>query len=338
MLYKPKYTITDKILSLAALIAARIDVLILQGALENPKLRRLNRLRTIHSSLAIENNTLSFEQITALFDGKRVLAPPQDICEAQNAFAVYNRLMELSPYDMEHLLTAHGILMKDLVKVPGSFRRGNIAVVRGEEVVHIAPPAANVSGLMADLFVWTKNAEVHPLIKSCVFHYEFEIIHPFPDGNGRMGRLWQTLILREWKEAFAWLPVETIVFERQQEYYSALTNSNNADDCTEFVEFMLQAIWDMMEKQPHATTDQVNDQVNDQASDQASDQVKQLLDIIGTKTLSAREIMEHLGLKHRATFRKNYLRPALDMGLIEMTLPQTPSASGQKYRIRKEHF
>ena len=322
-LYKPKYTITDEILNLVALIAARVDVLTIKSGMEqNPKLRRLNRLRSIQSSLAIENNTLSLSQITALFEGKRVIAPPQDICEAQNAFEVYDRLLEFNPYDEMDLLSAHQILMKNLIKVPGQFRTGNIGVVRGGQVVHIGPPADNVSGLMADLLRWAESAAVHPLIKSCVFHYEFEIIHPFPDGNGRMGRMWQTLLLYQWKEIFAWLPVETIIHERQQEYYAALGQSNDADDSTEFVRFILQAVWDTLEQYA----------VSDQDTDYASDQVKRLINVIGTKTLSALELMDMLGLKHRPTFRKNYLRPALEAGLIEMTLPQTPNAGGQKYR------
>ena len=325
LLYKPNYTITDTILSLVAQIAARIDVLTIQKGMEqNPKLRRLNRLRSIHSSLAIENNSLSLEQISALFDGKSVLAPAQDICEAQNAFEVYDKLLEFDPYDLLDLRAAHKILMKDLVKEPGNFRSGSMGVVRGNEVVHIAPPADNVSGLMADLLKWTKETSAHPLIKSCVFHYEFEIIHPFPDGNGRMGRMWQTLLLHQWKELFAWLPVETIVYKRQEEYYTALGKSNDADDCTEFLQFMLQAIWDTLEM--YAATDQVSDQV--------SDQVKRLLYVLGTETLSAVELMEYLGLKHRPTFRKNYLHPALESELIEMTFPQTPNARNQKYRKR----
>ena len=254
-LYKPKYTITDEILNLAALIAAKVDVLLIQSGMEQtPELLRLNRLRSIHSSLAIENNTLSLEQVTGLFEGKHILAPLQDICEAQNAFEAYDRLFEFDPYDVMDLLTAHQILMKDLVKTPGQFRTGNIGVARGREIVHIAPPADNVSGLMADLILWVKAAPVHPLIKSCVFHYEFEIIHPFPDGNGRMGRMWQTLILYQWKKIFAWLPVETMIHKRRQEYYAAIGRSNDADDCTEFVRYMLQAIWDTLEK--YAVSDQ----------------------------------------------------------------------------------
>jgi len=324
-LYNPVYTITDEILNLVASIAARVDVLAIQSNMgKNPKLLRLNRLRSIHSSLAIENNTLSLEQVTALFEGKRIIAPPQDICEAQNAFEAYDRLLGFDPYDVMDLLTAHQILMKDLVKTPGQFRSGHIGVVRGNTVVHIAPPADSVSGLMADLLRWTKGAKVHPLVKSCVFHYEFEFIHPFPDGNGRMGRMWQTLLLYRWKEIFAWLPVETMILERQQEYYAALGRSNDAADCTEFVLFMLRAIHDTLGRYAHS----------DQDNDQVSDQVKRLMGAIGARALSAVELMELLDLKHRPTFRKNYLHPALEAGLIEMTLPETPNARGQKYRMK----
>jgi Fic family protein len=322
-LYKPVYTNTDDILTLVADIAGRADVLTVQsGMAQNPKLRRVNRILSVYSSLAIENNSLSVEQMTAILNGKRVLAPPQDICEVQNAFQAYDRLLEFDPYDIDDLQAAHGILMKDLVKEPGQYRSGNIGVVRGNEVVHIAPPADNVSGLMADLIEWTKQAPVHPLIKSCVFHYELEFIHPFSDGNGRMGRMWQTLLLYHWKEIFAWLPAETIIRERQREYYAALGRSNDAGDSTEFIRFMLQAIWDTLEKYA----------VSDQQTDQLSDQVNALLNMLGAQTLSASELMEKLGLKHRPTFRKNYLHPALELGLIEMTLPGTPNHRNQKYR------
>jgi len=211
--------------------------------------------------------------------------------------------------------------MKDLIKTPGQFRSGNIGVVRGNEVVHIAPPPDNVSGLMADLLRWTEGAPVHPLVKSCVFHYEFEFIHPFPDGNGRMGRMWQSLLLYKWKEIFAWLPVESIVRERQDEYYAALGSSNEAGDCTVFLKFMLQAILDALKDYPSS----------DQDADQVSDQVRQLLNVMGTRPLSAVELMESLNLKHRPTFRKNYLHPALECGLIVMTLPDTPSSRHQRY-------
>jgi Fic family protein len=240
LLFKPKYTNTDAIVNLTAEITALTEITTyLDGGINSPLLRRKNRIKTIHSSLAIENNSLSLEEVTAVIDGKYVIAPPGDILEVQNAFKAYKRLTSFNPYKADDLERAHGILMKDLVKNPGSFRTGNVGVVRGDTVVHIAPRADMVSGLIADLLLWVKKSKAHPLIKSCVFHYEFEFIHPFPDGNGRMGRMWQTLLLYKWREIFAWLPVETIIKENQQGYYKALGNSNDNDDCTEFVEFML---------------------------------------------------------------------------------------------------
>ena len=320
-LYKPNYTITDKIVTLAADIAAKAEALTIRSNMEqNPKLRRINRIKSIQSSLEIENNTLTVEQITALIEGKRILAPPQDILEAQNAIQAYNRLLDFNPYDLEDLLSAHGVLMKGLVTQAGLFRSGSVGIARGNEIIHVAPPANNVSGLMADLFLWVQEAPVHPLIKSCVFHYEFEFIHPFQDGNGRMGRMWQTLLLAQWKRVFAWLPVEGIVRDRQQEYYNALSHSNDAMDSTEFIIFMLDAI--------SATIDGYTDQ----DTDQDTDQVKSLLEALGTNVLSATELMILLDLKHRPTFRENYLHPALELGLIEMTLPNTPNSRNQRYR------
>ena len=212
--------------------------------------------------------------------------------------------------------------MKGLVSETGQFRSGFVGVARGKEIIHIAPPAIDVSGLIADLFRWVEGAKVHPLIKSCVFHYEFEFIHPFQDGNGRMGRMWQTLLLSQWKQIFAWLPVESIVRDRQQEYYAALSHSNDAMDSTEFITFMLNAL------------NTTIDGYTDQDSDQATDQVKRLLDVLGTSALSASELMSLLELKHRPTFRQNYLHPALEAGLIEMTLPDVPNSRNQRYRRR----
>ena len=324
-LYKPKYTLTDEIVTLVADIAAKAEALTIHSGMgQNIKLRRINRVKSIQSSLAIENNTLTVEQVTALIDGKRVLAPPQDVLEAQNAIQAYNNLLDWNPYDIDNMLTAHGMLMKGLITEAGQFRSGFVGIARGKDIIHIAPPAVDVSGLMADLFLWVKEAAVHPLVKSCIFPYEFEFVHPFQDGNGRMGRMWQSLLLSRWKQIFAWLPVESIVRDRQQEYYAALTNSNEAMDSTEFIMFMLNAIKD--------TTDGYTDQDSDQVTDQVTDQVKRMLDVLGISTLSAAELMSLLDLKHRPTFRQNYLRPALEAGLIEMTLPDVPNSRNQCYK------
>jgi Fic family protein len=247
IIYKPKYRNTDLIVNLTARIESLADVLTLTSVI-TPKLRRENRIVSVTSSCAIENNILSKEQVEAVIGGKPVLAPPKDIKEVQNAFEAYEKMLEFDPFDIDDLEAAHRIMMKDLVRSPGNFRTGNIGVVRGDEVVHIAPKADDISGLLADLLKWTKQAKVHPLIKSSVFHYEFEYIHPFADGNGRMGRMWQTLILAKWKPIFAWLPVENIIKEHQQEYYTALEVSNDCGKSTPFIEFMLGSILETMEK------------------------------------------------------------------------------------------
>ncbi len=213
---------------------------------KNPVLRRENRIKTIHSSLAIENNILTLEQVSAVINGKRVLAPPRDIREVQNAYDVYEKLAELDPYSMDDLLLAHSIMMQDLVKNAGKFRSGQVGVYDGDRLIHAGSPARLVPQLMDELFMWLKSSKLHPLVKSCIFHYEFEFIHPFEDGNGRTGRLWQSLILQKWQPFFAWLPVETLVHEKQSGYYDAIAKADKEGESTIFVEFMLQIILDAL--------------------------------------------------------------------------------------------
>lgn len=206
-------------------------------------MRRTNRIRTIHGSLAIEQNTLSLEQVTAVLNGKQVLAPPKDIAEVKNAYEIYERLEELDPYSVDDLLTAHSIMTRGLVDESGIFRTRPVGVVDQEgHVLHFGTLPQYVPDLVMELLGWTKNNDVHMLIRSCVFHYEFELIHPFADGNCRVGRLWHTLLLSKWNIAFAWLPVESIIHNRQQEYYAAINASNDAGESTVFIEFMLTAI------------------------------------------------------------------------------------------------
>lgn len=233
-------TILDSVIEIAELVGKLTSISQLST---NPTLRRTNRIRTIHGSLAIEQNTLSLEQVTAVLYGKHVLAPPKDIAEVKNAYEIYERLDELDPYSVDDLLTAHGIMTRGLVEESGCFRSRPVGVVdRQSNILHFGTLPDYVSGLVADLLEWTKNTDVHMLIRSCVFHYELELIHPFADGNGRVGRLWHTLLLSKWNPAFAWLPVESMIHANQQEYYNAINASNNAGESTIFIEFMLSII------------------------------------------------------------------------------------------------
>ena len=321
--YVPPYRMTDRIVHLVAEISEQVGVITIQNeGTASPQLRRENQIKSIHSSLAIENNSLSLEQMTDILNGKRILGSPNEIREVKNAYEAYHLLLGLKPFSVKDLLRAHCVLMKDLTCEAGRFRSGGVGVFAGKQLVHMAPPASRVPELVEDLFSWLKNADVHPLIKSCVFHYEFEFIHPFADGNGRMGRMWQTLLLSQWKPVFAWLPVETLIRERQSEYYSVLAEADKAADSTVFIAFMLCVIRDALSE--ILQTEQVRVQV--------TVQVEQLMTALGGDTLSAKEILERLGLKHRPSLSNNYLRPALALRWIERTIPDKPNSSKQKYR------
>lgn len=241
---QPPFQITNKIIDDVAEISELTGRLSAHDHLSsNPNLRRTNRIRTIHGSLAIEQNTLSLEQVTAVLNGKHVLAPPKDIAEVKNAYEIYERLDELDPYSVDDLLMAHGIMTRGLVEESGMFRTRPVGVVDQEgHVLHFGTLPQYVPALVIELLEWTKDCDLHMLIRSCVFHYELELIHPFADGNGRVGRLWHTLLLSKRNPAFAWLPVESIIHDRQQEYYDAINASNDACESTAFIEFMLSAI------------------------------------------------------------------------------------------------
>ena len=241
---KPPFEITNQTIDYVAEIAELVGKLNGTNHLTaNPTLRRSNRIRTIHGSLAIEQNTLSLEQVTAVLNGKHVLAPPKDIAEVKNAYEIYERLDELDPYSVDDLLIAHGIMTRGLVEESGMFRTRPVGVVDSEgHVLHFGTLPQYVPDLVMELLEWAKTSEVHMLIRSCVFHYELELIHPFADGNGRVGRLWHTLLLSKWNPVFAWLPVESIIHDRQQEYYDAINASNDAGESTPFIGFMLSAI------------------------------------------------------------------------------------------------
>lgn len=240
----PPFDINEKIMSDVIEIAeltGRISEKNLHSV--NPKLRRKNRIKTIYSSLKIEQNTLEIEQVTDVICGKRVLAPQKDILEVRNAYKAYECIDSLDPYSMDDILKIHQIMTKGLVDEAGEFRQKQVGVVDGKgNVLHFGTLPRYIPKLMEELLNWIKTSDVHMLIKSCVFHYEFELIHPFSDGNGRMGRLWHTLLLSKWNEMFAWLPVESIIHDNQKEYYNAINASNINGNSTVFIEFMLSVI------------------------------------------------------------------------------------------------
>ena len=254
-MYTPPFTVTDEILNLVSEISEQIGTwnALLGERMPSPMLRKENQIKTIHSSLAIEHNSLSLQQVTDVIDGKHVLGAPNEIQEVKNALQAYQLMLQLDAFSETDLLRAHSLMMTDLVDNAGHYRKGSVGVFDGDKCIHVAPSADRVPTLMAELFAWVKETKTHPLISSCVFHYEFEFIHPFMDGNGRMGRYWQTLLLSRWKGIFAWLPVETIVKKYQQEYYKAIAQSDAKGDSTDFIVFMLKCILQTISEQRKVT-------------------------------------------------------------------------------------
>lgn len=276
---KPPFEITNTMIHEVAEIAELVGKLTSTNQLStNPTLRRTNRIRTIHGSLAIEQNTLTLEQVTAVLNGKQVLAPPKDIAEVKNAYEIYERLDELDPYSVDDLLTAHGIMTRELVEESGIFRSRPVGVVDQEgHILHFGTLPQYVPDLVMELLDWVKNSDIHMLIRSCVFHYELELIHPFADGNGRIGRLWHTLLLSQWNPAFAWLPVESMIHARQPEYYATINASNDAGESTVFIEFMLSTI-------KASLIDAINtrDEMSDGTIDKATLRWKQIEEFLKT--------------------------------------------------------
>ena len=241
---QPPFEINERIMADVIEIAELVGrVSVTDKISMNPTLRRTNRIQTIYSSLAIEQNTLDLEQVTAVLSGKRVIAPPKDIAEVQNAYEIYDNMDKLNPYSIDDILKAHSVMERGLLNEAGEFRSRPVGVADSEgNILHFGTLPQYVPKLVQELLEWTEKSEIHLLIKSCVFHYEFELIHPFADGNGRMGRLWHTLLLSKWNPIFAWLPIESIIHDNQSEYYNAINVSNNNGNSTVFIEFMLSVI------------------------------------------------------------------------------------------------
>ena len=282
----------------------------------SPLLRKANRIKTIHSSLAIEHNTLSLKQVTAIIDGKQVLGAPNEIQEVKNALKAYQLMPQLDAFKEKDLLKAHELMMMALVDNSGQYRTTGVGVFDGDRCIHMAPPAERVPALMHDLFEWVRKTDVHPLVSSCVFHYEFEFIHPFIDGNGRMGRYWQTMLLSRWKGIFAWIPVETIVKENQQDYYDVIAKCDTVGDSTAFIEFMLRCLLDAMnqiEEEPEEDSIKVADKVADKVANKSSQKVLMLLYENGH--LTREELSERTGLSLGGI--KKIINSLRENGLIE---------------------
>ncbi len=322
--YEPPFKITSKIIDYISRISEKIgEINSLKNRSYQIKLRKENRIKTIHSSLAIENNTLTIEQITAIIDGKRVLGSPNEIQEVKNAVQTYELLLKLNPYEENDLLKAHTLMMRDLVSLNGKYRTDGVGIFDGNNVVHIAPPADRVPSLMTDLFHWLKTSDFHPLIKSCVFHYEFVFIHPFSDGNGRMARLWHTAILSQWKPIFEFIPIESQIEKFQDDYYEAIARCHVEGESTTFIEFMLMQIDKIL--------DEVSGQISE-SSEQMTEYLKRMLDVMEYDVpYTATAIMGMLGLRSKETFRKNYMNPALELNLVRMTIPDKPNSKNQRY-------
>lgn len=324
--YKPPFTITNEILSYVSSISEKIGRITATGNLETkPHLRKNNRIRSIHSSLKIEANSLSLGQVRDVINGKTVLGERKEIQEVRNAYAAYERFSEIDPYSMTHLKQFHGIMTKYLVEESGCFRRGEEGVFNGNQCIFMAPPARLVPQLMEDLFGWMTAAQdsVHPLILSSVFHYEFVFIHPFSDGNGRMARLWHTALLCQWKPIFEYIPIESQIEKFQDEYYDAIARCHVEGSSTSFIEFMLSQIDKIL--------DDISVQIRED-NEQLSEYVKKLLDVMEYDiAYTSKALMEKLELKSKEGFRRNYLRPAMDMNLIRMTIPDKPNSRNQRY-------
>jgi Fic family protein len=272
------------------------------------------------------------EQVTAVLEGKRVLGLPREIQEVRNAFAAYEQLPSFQPYKLKHVLTAHGQLMLGLVDDAGQWRHSGVGIYRDKQLMHMAPPASQVPRLMGDLLAWLETMPVHPLVASCVFHYEFEFIHPFSDGNGRMGRLWQTLILSQWKAELAYLPVETVIRHQQAQYYAALSAADKASDATGFVEYMLKALLSAMQEVVEAPS---RHQVGTK-SELNAEQLQVLSKFDGDMSITA--LMNILKRTDRSKFRSQILNPLMAAGLVEQTIPEKPTSSKQKYRLKRNPY
>ncbi len=325
--YKPPFTITNKMLEYISSIMEKIGKLDNYSNLNKmPILRRNNKIESIHSSLKIEANSLSLDQVKDVIDGKLVLGSKKEIQEVKNAYKAYEMIKEFDPYSLNDLKKAHGVMTFLTVEESGEFRKDNEGVFDGNgNCIHICPPPEQINALMKDLFNWMKKnkKQIHPLILSSIFHYEFVFIHPFSDGNGRISRLWQNVILSNWKDIFEYIPIESQLLKYQNDYYDAIAKCNKNGDSTIFIEFMLNMFDEILDEFINNTVISLTDETIN---------INKILSVMEiNKPLTANEIMSRLGIKSKETLRKNYLDPAIREGLIIQTIPDRPTSKNQMY-------
>ena len=327
--YVPPFSITQEMLTRVSNISLKISKLDNYSNLnKKPYLRKQTKINSIHSSLAIENNNLTLEQVKDVIDGKLVIGPQKDIQEVKNAYKAYEMLSLINPYSIEDLKKIHGVMTFLTVDESGEFRRGNEGVFDGDMCIFMCPPPERVSDLINQLFTWMSDnkEKVHPLILSSIFHYEFVFIHPFSDGNGRTARLWQNILLYNWKEIFEYLPIESQIHKFQSDYYKVIANCNNKGDSTEFIEFMLKMIDETLDEALSAPSIPIGEEeIN----------INKLLNIMERNVpLTANLIMTKLNIKSKDTLRNKYLHPAIERDLIKLTIPDKPNSKNQmNYKI-----
>jgi Fic family protein len=334
MSYRPPFEVSAEAINMIAEISALVErfAIRLEQA-DGLLLRKINRIKTIRGSLAIEGNTLSESMIRDIIDGKNVVAPIREIQEAKNAIKVYDRYGDFDPFSIEDMLKAHGLMMEALADDAGHFRKTGVGVFEGGKAIHIAPPAGKVPYLMEELFQWLENSKDHLLIKSCVFHYEFEFIHPFSDGNGRIGRLWQSLILGKLNPVFEHLPVENMVFSNQQKYYHAIQKSTEKTDSGIFVDFMLGEILRTIKERKG---EPLKKQPESQPESPPESLEQKVLSILKAGELSKAEISNKLGQKEISGRLNQVIREMLKKQIIEYTIPEKPNSRLQKYRLKEK--
>lgn len=324
--YEPPFFITNVMLTLVASIMEKIGTLDDYSNLEKmPILRKNNRIQSIHSSLAIEDNSLSFKEVKDVIDGKLVIGPDREIQEVKNAYNSYLMINKVDPYNTFDLLQVHGVMTYNIINDSGKFRKAGEGVFDGDKCIFVAPPAHSVPSLIKDLLLWSKVNKniIHPLILSSVFHYEFLFIHPFSDGNGRISRLWQNILLTNYKGIFEYLPIESRIKKYQKEYYKVIDESNKCGDANSFIEFMLRMIDEVLNELVNNTKVSKNN---------FNRYIFDLLDIMDYDIpLSSLEIMNRLHIKSKETLRSKYLNPAVKEGLIRLTLPDKPTSKNQMY-------